>query len=73
MKLCQLIATFADDWLMVVVFAPCAIVAAPADTNPPVGRALGDGCAIIGIGIVQAAHARSAIRRMTRRDIISHP
>src|SRR6185503_4486816 len=39
LKPCQLIATFWLDWLIVVVPAPPAMLALPAETVPPVGRA----------------------------------
>ena len=39
LKLCQLIATFWPDWLIVVLPAPPAMLALPADTAPPVGPA----------------------------------
>src|SRR6185369_7651700 len=39
LKLCQLMAAFWLDWVMVMVPAPPEIVALPAETAPPVGRA----------------------------------
>ena len=39
LKLCQLIAAFWLDWLIVVLPAPPAMLALPADTAPPVGPA----------------------------------
>ena len=39
LKLCQLIATFWLAWLIVVLPAPPAMLALPADTTPPVGPA----------------------------------
>src|ERR1700690_611178 len=39
LKLCQLIATFWLDWLIVVVPTPLVMLALPADTAPPVGPA----------------------------------
>src|SRR3990172_4961119 len=39
LKLCQLIATFWLDWLMVILPGLPAMLALPADTAPPVGRA----------------------------------
>ena len=37
-KLCQLIAVFRVDWLIVIVPGPVVMVASPATTDPPVGR-----------------------------------
>src|SRR6185295_15969090 len=39
LKPCQLIATFWLDWLIVMLPAPLAMLAPPADTAPPDGRA----------------------------------
>ena len=39
LKLCQLIAAFWVDWLMVVLPAPVLMLAPPAATTPPAGRA----------------------------------
>ena len=39
LKLCQLMAAFCVDWLMVVLNAPLLMLAAPATTAPPVGSA----------------------------------
>ena len=39
LKPCQLIATFWLDWVIVVLPAPPAMLALPADTAPPVGPA----------------------------------
>jgi len=39
LKLCQLIATFWVDWVMVRALGALEIVAAPACTVPPTGRA----------------------------------
>ena len=39
LKLCQLMAAFWVDWLMVVLSALLLMLAAPATTAPPAGRA----------------------------------
>ena len=39
LKLCQLIAAFWLVWLIVVLPAPLVMLAPPAATTPPVGRA----------------------------------
>jgi hypothetical protein len=39
LKLCQLIATFWLDWVMVRALGALAMLADPVDTEPPIGRA----------------------------------
>jgi hypothetical protein len=39
LKLCQLIAAFCVDWVMVVLPVALLMVAPPADTMPPAGDA----------------------------------
>jgi hypothetical protein len=48
LKVCQFTAARCEDWVIVVVLAFVLIEAVPAVTTPPVGRAVGAGCAAAG-------------------------
>ena len=73
LKLFQSTAARPVDWLMVVVVAVCAILAAPATTRPPVGAAFGaTPCAAATIGS-RAVPASRAWRRRRARMVSTSP
>ena len=73
LKLCQLMAARWLVWSMVVVAGDCEIVALPATTLPPVGRAFGAGWACAGSARAMTAPAWNVVASNIRRFIAAFP
>ena len=71
LKLCQLIDTRGLDWawVIVVVLALVPIVALPAVTLPPLGRAFGASCARPGV----ASRRDATVPRAVRDSSVARP
>ncbi len=66
LKLCQFTTARCEDWIIVVLIEVLPIVAEPAATAPPTGRAFGAGCAAPASGRTNSTVTWSVV--LTKKD-----